>query len=306
MFDRSEGIRKSVDDVKRTLLLTVVLVILVIYLFLGNPSTTIIASLSLPISLIGTFGAMKLLGFTINNISLMALTLCVGFVVDDAIVVLENIVRHVEMGETVLEAALNGSKEIWFTVVSMTLSLIAVFIPILLMGGIIGRLFFEFAVTMSVAILISGFVSLTLTPMLCSRFLKRTSHGKKDIITNFSEAIFSKILKWYEKTLIIALRHKIIIMSIFVLMVIGTVMLAGVIPKGFLPAEDTGMIMGMTDAAQGISFEDMVKHQQKLVHIIGRDENVEHYMSSVGPAVLMLPLIQDVYSLCFSHSPSAN
>ena len=172
LYDRSQTIRRSVDEVERTLLITVGLVIFVIYLFLGNPSTTTITGVIVPLSLLGTLAAMKLYGFSLNNISLMALTLCVGFVVDDSIVVLENIVRHMENGETPIQAALQGSREIWFTVVSMTTSLIAVFIPILLMGGIVGRLFTEFAVTMSTAIVISGFVAISLTPMLCSRFLK--------------------------------------------------------------------------------------------------------------------------------------
>ncbi|HEY9773333.1 MAG TPA: efflux RND transporter permease subunit [Planktothrix sp.] len=280
MFDRSQGIRQSVTDVKRTLLLTVILVVAVIFLFLGNLSSTIIAAVSLPISLIGTFAAMKLFGFTLNNISLMALTLCVGFVIDDAIVVLENIVRHMEMGEEAREAAVNGSREIGFTVVSMTVSLIAVFIPVLLMGGIVGRLFFEFGVTMSVAILISGFVSLSLTPMLCSRFLRPMHTGGQ--LTNVSEHLFRRLEGLYEWTLKPALDNKPFILLAFFIMVGFTVLLVIKVPKGFMPTQDTGQISVTTMAAQGISFEDMCLHQQELAKIISKDPNLIGFMSSVG------------------------
>lgn len=282
LFDRSQGIRRSVDDVQRTLLITIALVILVIFFFLGNVPTTIIASLSLPISILGTFAAMKMFGFTLNNISLMALTLCVGFVVDDAIVVMENIVRHVEMGETPMEAALNGSREIGFTVVSMTVSLIAVFIPVLLMGGIIGRLFFEFGVTMSVAILISGFVALTLTPMLCSRFISPQKEQKKNLIVVISDRIFGVLLYMYEQSLRVALNHKLIVTALFVVMVAATVQLISIMPKGFLPTEDQGQIMGTTEAIQGISFTEMVRHQQEIAAIVQKEKAVSAFMSSVG------------------------
>ena len=282
LFDRSQGIRRSVDDVQRTLLITIALVIMVIFFFLGSLPTTIIASLSLPISILGTFAAMKMFGFTLNNISLMALTLCVGFVVDDAIVVMENIVRHVEMGESPMEAALNGSREIGFTVVSMTISLIAVFIPVLLMGGIIGRLFFEFGVTMSVAILISGFVALTLTPMLCSRFLRPQKEQKKNFLIVLSERMFGMLLYLYEQTLRVALDHKLIVMAMFLLMVVATAQLIRTMPKGFLPTEDQGQIMGTTEAIQGISFTEMVRHQQEVADIVAKEKEVDAFMSSVG------------------------
>lgn len=283
LFDRSQGIRRSVDDVQNTLLLTIGLVVLVIFFFLGNLPTTIIASVSLPISILGTFAAMKAFGFTLNNISLMALTLCVGFVVDDAIVVMENIVRHVEMGESRMDAALNGSKEIGFTVVSMTISLIAVFIPVLLMGGIIGRLFFEFGVTMSVAILISGLVSLTLTPMLCSRFLGEThEHEKKNIMIRMSDKMFGALLYVYEKTLKFALHHRTWVVGMFVVMVVATFQMIGVMPKGFLPTEDQGQINGTTEAIQGISFSEMVRHQLEINAIVAKQKEVRAFMSSVG------------------------
>ena len=286
MYDRSLMIRRSVDDVKRTLLLTITLVVIVIYLFLGNPSTTIIASISLPISLIGTFAAMKMFNFTLNNISLMALTLCVGFVIDDAIVVLENIVRHVEMGESPREASLNGSREIGFTVVSMTISLIAVFIPVLLMGGIVGRLFFEFGATMSVAILISGFVSLTLTPMLCSRFLRVHGSGK-DKRPNLSERVFMRVEHLYDRSLQVALDHKIVVCAAFVFMVIITGILVDKVPKGFMPTEDIGQIQGTTEAAQGISFDEMKIHQKQVAAIVqkvldAKNSYLDGFMSSVG------------------------
>jgi len=279
-YDRSLSIRRSVGDVKLTLLITVFLVILVIILALGSLSTTLIASVTLPIALISTFAAMKLFGFTLNNISLMALTLSVGFVVDDAIVVLENIVRHIEAGEPPLLAAVNGSREIGFTVVSMTVSLIAVFIPILLLGGIIGRLFFEFAVTISVAILISGFVSLSLTPMLCSRFLR--PQEKKGWLYNFSEAVFGRLLGFYDFTLKPALRHKIMVLVGFAVMLGATGYLLAVIPKGFMPSEDSGQIFGMTQAIEGVSFEEMKRHQLMLADIVRENGSVRGAMSSVG------------------------
>jgi len=282
LYDRSQSIRRSVGEVKRTLLVTVFLVILVIFLFLGSLSTTIIASLALPISLIGTFAAMKLFGFTLNNISLMALTLCVGFVVDDAIVVLENIVRHMEMGEPALMAAIHGSREIGFTIVSMTISLIAVFIPVLLMGGIVGRLFFQFGVTISVAILISGLVSLTLTPMLCSRFLRADGGSKPGGLHGLSERLFSRFAWLYERSLQFALKHRLVVLMLFLLMLVGTGYLAFVMPKGFMPSEDTGQVFGMTQAAEGISFEEMVRHQKRLASIVAKDPNIAGFMSSVG------------------------
>jgi HAE1 family hydrophobic/amphiphilic exporter-1 len=282
LYDRSEPISSSVEDVKFTLLLTVCLVVLVIFLFLKNLSATIIPSLALPMSICGTFAVMYALNYNLDNLSLMALTLSVGFVVDDAIVMLENIVRHMEHGETPYQAALNGSKEIGFTILSMTLSLAAVFIPVLFMGGIIGRLFQEFAVTIGAAILVSGFVSLTLTPMLCSRFLKpieTANHGK---LYNLFENGFKFIAKIYERTLKVVLRHRLTTL-LFSFVLLGlTAYLFVVIPKGFIPSQDIGQISGGTEAAQGISFTEMQAHQQKVADVLKKDPNVDAFMSSIG------------------------
>ncbi len=282
MYDRSVAIRKSVADVKTTLLITILLVVLVIFLFLGNLSTTLIASMALPISIIGSFAAMKLFNFTLNNISLMALTLCVGFVVDDAIVVLENIIRHMEMGKSPYQAALDGSSEIGFTILSMTLSLVAVFLPILLMGGIIGRLFFQFGVVITVAIVISGFVSLSLTPMLCSRFLKPYQEGKTAGLHAASEELFNGLLNFYRRTLKLALNHQPFVVVAFAAMVAATGILLCLMPKGFIPSEDTGQIMGTTMAQEGISFDSMVSHQKEVAGIVAKNPNVQGFMSSVG------------------------
>ena len=282
MFDRSESIRESVNDVKFTLLLAICLVVLVIFLFLRNLSATIIPSLAVPMSLVGTFAVMYLLGYSLDNLSLMALTLCVGFVVDDAIVMLENIVRHLEMGESRLEAALNGSREISFTILSMTLSLVAVFIPLLFMAGILGRLFHEFAVTIAVAILVSGFVSLSLTPMLCSRFVRPPSHEQPGRLFKASERIFESLLQVYEWSLKKVLKYHRTTMIISGVILLLTGYLFVVIPKGFIPSEDTGQISAMTLAAQDISFDDMVRHQQALVDIIRQDPNVDTINSNVG------------------------
>lgn len=280
LYDRSISIRRSVGDVKATLVITVFLVVLVIVLALGSLPTTLIASVTLPIVLMGTFAAIKLFGFTLNNISLMALTLSVGFIIDDAIVVLENIVRHIEAGEPPLLAAVNGSREIGFTVVSMTVSLIAVFIPILFLGGIIGRLFFEFAVTISVAILISGFVALSLTPMLCARFLR--AGAQHNWLHRISDSLFGHLQAAYDFTLKPALRHKRLVLLSFVLMLVVTGYLLKEVPKGFMPTEDTGQIFGMTQAIEGISFTEMVKHQQMLADIVLKNESIRGAMSSVG------------------------
>jgi hydrophobic/amphiphilic exporter-1 (mainly G- bacteria), HAE1 family len=282
LFDRSVSIRRSVDDTKRTLLITVALVVMVVLLALGSIRTTAIASVTLPIAIMGTFAAMKLFGFTINTISLMAITLSVGFVVDDAIVVLENIVRHIEMGEPPYLAAVNGSREISFTVISMTISLIAVFIPILLMGGLVGRLFFQFAVTISVAILISGFISVTMTPMLCSRFLKISGDEKKGWLHHFSESGFHKLTGLYDISLKVALNHKPLVLVSFALMLFLTVVLFGIVPKGFMPSEDIGQIQSTTIAAEGTSFDAMKEHQKIFAKIIQDDPNVAGVMSSVG------------------------
>ena len=282
LIDRSESIRESVDDVKFTLVLTVVLVVLVIFLFLRNVSATIIPSLALPMSVIGTFACMLQFKFNLDNISLMALTLAVGFVVDDAIVVLENIVRHVEAGMLPREAALKGSEEIGFTIVSMTISLAAVFLPVLFMGGVVGRLFNEFAVTIMAAILISGFVSLSLTPMLASLMLKpggHTAHGRFYVIT---ERGFQAMLKLYDTTLKWTMRHRRLTLGFSLALLVVTGGLFVIIPKGFIPSEDIGQLVGVTEAEQGISIEYMLEHQNRVADIIAADPNVEGFMSLVG------------------------
>jgi HAE1 family hydrophobic/amphiphilic exporter-1 len=282
LYDRSVSIRASVNDVKFTLLLAIFLVVMVIFLFLRNLSATVIPSLALPASIIFTFAVMYLLGFSLDNLSLMALILAVGFVVDDAIVMLENIVRHMEKGENVLQAALNGSKEISFTIISMTLSLVAVFIPVLFMGGILGRLLHEFAVTIGVAILVSGFVSLSLTPMLCSRFLRHANIQRHGRLYMASERFFTGMLKAYEWSLRLVLLHRRTTMIITGLTLVATVYLFSAIPKGFLPSEDTGQIFAFTEAQQGISFDSMAKHQQELAEIVSNDPNVDSFMSAIG------------------------
>ena len=283
LFDRSQSIRASVGDVKFTLVLTVGLVVLVIFLFLRNVSATLIPATALPISVVGTFAAMWLLGFSLDNLSLMALTLSVGFVVDDAIVMLENIVRHLEQGKPALRAALDGSQEIAFTIVSMTISLAAVFIPILFMGGIIGRLLHEFAVTIGVAILVSGLVSLSLTPLLCSRFL-RTAHGdtRAERWTGWSERAFQRGLRGYERTLTLALRRPRAVLALFAGSLVLTVWAYREIPKGFLPSEDTGFVFGFTEAAEGISFAEMAKHQKEVIAAVRRDPAVLTTFASIG------------------------
>ncbi len=281
LYDRSESIRESVGDVKSTLYLTVCLVVLVIFLFLRNLSATLIPSLALPFSIIGTFAVMYLLGYSADNLSLMALTLSVGFVVDDAIVMLENIVRHVEMGEDVMDAALTGAREVGFTIVSMTLSLAAVFIPVLFMGGILGRLLHEFAVTIGMAILISGFVSLSLTPMLASRFIRPPARQHGRLFLAF-ERFFDRMLRAYDWSLVQVLRYRRSTMAVSAAILLVTVYLFMAIPKGFLPTDDTGLVFGLTEAAQGISYEDLVRHQQELAAVVARDPNVISYTSSVG------------------------
>jgi len=282
LYDRSQSIRESVNDVQFTLLLTVCLVVLVIFLFLRNLSATIIPSLALPMSIIGTFAVMYLLGYSLDNLSLMALTLSVGFVVDDAIVMLENIVRHIEAGEPVFQAALKGSREIGFTIISMTLSLAAVFIPVLFMAGILGRLLHEFAVTIAVAVLVSGFVSLTLTPMLCSRFVRSHARQRHGRVYGVTQRFFDGMLYLYDRSLRRVLRHRPLTMMVSVLVLAATVYLFAVIPKGFFPSEDNGQIFAVTEAGQDISFESLVKHQLEVMHIVDQETNVLNYTSSVG------------------------
>jgi len=282
MYDRSASIRDSINDVKFTLVLAIFLVVLVIFFFLRNLSATIIPSLALPMSIIATFSVMSLMNFSLNNLSLMALILCVGFVVDDAIVMLENIVRHMERGEPPHEASLIGSQEIGFTILSMTLSLAAVFIPVLFMGGILGRLFREFAVTIMAAILVSGFVSLSLTPMLCSRFLRPPQTQHHNRIYWASERFFAGLLKVYDWSLKKVLDHRRATMIVTGLLLLATIYLFSVSPKGFIPSEDTGQISGITEAAQGISFDSMVRHQRALADIIQKDPNMDSFTSSAG------------------------
>ena len=282
LIDRSLTIRKSVSDVEHTLFIAVCLVVMIIFIFLRNLSATLIPSLALPMSIIGTFAAMALLNYSLDNLSLMALTLCVGFVVDDAIVMLENIVRHMENGEPPMEAALKGSKEIGFTIVSMTLSLSAVFIPVLFMSGLLGRLLHEFAVTIVVAVLVSGFVSLTLTPMMCSRFVHSERGKKHGNIYNAFERFFDRLRGGYDRTLQMVMRHRGVTMLVSLAIFVATVILFVVIPKGFFPDEDTGRIVVTTEAAQDISFDAMREHQLAAMKIVAADPNVDGFISVVG------------------------
>jgi HAE1 family hydrophobic/amphiphilic exporter-1 len=280
--DRSVSIRESVEDVKFTLLLTVFLVVLVIFLFLRNLSATIIPSLALPFSIVGTFAVMWVFGYSLDNLSLMALTLSVGFVVDDAIVMLENIVRHMEMGKSRLQAALDGSKEIAFTIVSMTVSLAAVFIPVLFMGGVVGRLMHEFAVTIAAAILVSGLVSLTLTPMLCSRFLKPLRGVRHGFLYNVIERLFEGSLRTYAWSLRQTIRFRAVTMLVSLLLLIGTIQLFSMVPTGFIPSVDTGQLNGQIEAAQGIGYEALLDHTKAVMKILSEDPNVAGYTANVG------------------------
>ena len=282
LYDRSVSIKRSVEDVQFTLLLTLALVVLVIFLFLRNVPATIIPSLSLPLSIVGTFAVMHLLHYSLDNLSLMALTLSVGFVVDDAIVMLENIHRHLEMGKDPLQAALDGSREIGFTIISMTVSLVAVFIPVLLLGGLLGRLFHEFAVTISIAILVSGVTSLTLTPMLCSRFLRHQTSTRHSRAFRAIEDGYQHMLDFYRRTLAWVMDHRRTTMVFSLLILIGTVLLFSLVPKGFIPSEDTGRIIASTETAEGTSFDLMAKHQQEVAAIVARDPGVESFTSIVG------------------------
>ncbi len=282
LYSRADSIRASVSDVQFTLLLTVFLVVMVIFLFLRNISATLIPSAALPMAIIGTFAVMWALDYTLDNLSLLAITLSVGFVVDDAIVMLENIVRHMEMGKGVMAAALEGSQEIAFTILSMTFSLAAVFIPVLFLGGIMGRLLHEFAVTIAAAILVSGFVSLSLTPMLCSRFLRPPTsqrHGRLYLVT---ERWFDRLLEGYRRSLTMVMRHRRATLAVAVGLLLGAVYLYELVPKGFLPSEDQGEVLIFTKAAQGISFGSMVQHQQALANIIRGDPNITTFFSSAG------------------------
>jgi hydrophobic/amphiphilic exporter-1 (mainly G- bacteria), HAE1 family len=289
LYDRSVAIRDSVRDVEVTLLITTVLVVLVIFLFLRNLSATVIPSLAVPMSIIGTFSAMYVFGYMIDILSLMALTLSVGFVVDDAIVMLENIARHIEAGMPRFDAALRGSREIAFTIVSMTLSLAAVFIPVFFMRGVVGRLLHEFAVTIGVAVLVSGFVSMTLTPMVCSRFLRpsRGGHGRLYIA---SERLFDGFRQLYERTLRWTLAHRRLTLAVLLLTVVASGYLFQVVPKGFIPNEDTGQIFGVTEGPQDMSFESLVEHQKQVAAIVAQDQYVQDWYSAIGgSSVAILP-----------------
>ncbi len=280
--DRADYIERGVHDVKFAFVVALVLVVLVIFVFLRNISATIIPSLALPMSIIGTFSVMYLLNYSIDNLSLMALTLAVGFVVDDAIVVLENIVRHMEMGKPRMQAALDGAAEVGSTIVTMTTSLSAVFIPIMFMGGLIGMLFHEFGVTIAVAILVSGCVSLTLTPMLCSRFLspvKDASHGR---LYRWSEQAFNAALHGYERSLVWMMRRRPLMLGLSALTLVIMVVLFSIIPKGFLPSDDTGWLIVTTEGAEGISYDAIVPLQQKVDAILLKDPNIQSILPSVG------------------------
>lgn len=281
IYDRSPSIKAAVDEVQNTLIIAAILVVLVIFVFLRKPAATIIPSIAMPLSIIGTFAVMALLNFSLDTISLMALALTVGFVVDDAIVMLENITRHIEAGEKPFAAALKGSREIGFTILSMTLSLVAVFIPLLFMSGIVGRLFHEFAVTTCVAIILSGLISLTLTPMLCSRFLK-PDHERQPRWAEYSERSFKRLTAVYERSLQWVLGHRRTILAVFGLTLLGVVLLFDIVPKGFLPSEDTGQLMAFTEADPGTGFAAMAAKQQIYANIIRQDPNVAGVMSVVG------------------------
>ncbi len=282
LSDRTETIRASVKDVQFTMMLTIALVVLVIFVFLRKLWATVIPSIALPLAIIGTFGVMKLAGFSLDNLSLMALTISTGFVVDDAIVMIENIVRYLEMGETPLEAALKGAKQIGFTVISLSVSLIAVFIPLLFMTGIVGRLFREFAVTLSVSVVVSAIVSLTLTPMMCARLLKAEREEDHGRFYHATERMFQGMLNLYDVGLKWVLRHQFFTLMVAVATLVATVWLYIIIPKGLLPQQDTGMILGVTDSAQSISFKAMSQRQLSIAEIVRRDPDVVSVASFVG------------------------
>jgi multidrug efflux pump len=268
LTDRTSTIRASVEDVQFTLMLTIALVVMVIFLFLRSLRATVIPALAVPLSIVGTFGVMYLCGYTLNNLSLMALTISTGFVVDDAIVMIENISRYIEQGDTPLNAALKGSEQIGFTIISLTVSLIAVLIPLLFMGDIIGRLFREFAITLAITILISAFVSLTLTPMMCAKLLRYTKEEDQTWFYHKSELAFNSIIAFYGRTLKFVLQFRAITLLVTIGTLVGTILLYIYIPKGFFPVQDTGLILGVSEAAQNISFTAMSQHQQALADVI--------------------------------------
>jgi len=290
--DGSLAIKDSVEDIQWTMLLTLVLVVLVIFLFLRNFSATLIPSLSLPMSVVGTFAVMYLLGYSLNNMSLMALTLSVGFVVDDSIVVLENIVRHLEMGKNRMQAAMDGAREVAFTIISMTLSLVAIFIPLLFLGGLMGRLFREFSVTIGVAVLVSGVISLTLVPMLCSRYLReqhRVRHGRMYLTT---EAGYQWMVRIYDQSLRYVLRHKLATMALSLVMLAATTYLFVAVPKGFIPAEDRGFIMVSTQTDQGISWSSLKEHMMQLGAIAQQNPNIDRFLVNVNTSAMMMLVLK--------------
>ncbi len=282
LTDRTTTIRASVDDVQFTLVLTIALVVMVIFLFLRSIRATVIPSIAVPLSLIGTFGVMYLLGYSLNNLSLMALTISTGFVVDDAIVMIENISRYIEAGDSPLQAALKGSEQIGFTIVSLTVSLIAVLIPLLFMGDIVGRLFREFAVTLAVTILVSAFVSLTLTPMMCAKLLRHQTKEEESWFYRKSEDVFNVVIAFYGRTLQFVLRYRTTTLLITIGTLVGTILLYIYVPKGFFPVQDTGVILGVSEASQNVSFAAMSRRQQALVDTILKDPGVESLSSFIG------------------------
>ena len=282
LTDRTTTIRASVADVQYTLLLTIALVVMVIFLFLRSVRATIIPSVAVPLSIVGTFGVMYLLGYSLNNLSLMALTISTGFVVDDAIVMIENISRYIEDGESPLQAALKGSEQIGFTIVSLTVSLIAVLIPLLFMGDIVGRLFREFAVTLAVTILVSAFVSLTLTPMMSAKLLRHQPENQQTWFYRKSEEVFNDVIAFYGRTLRVVLRFRTTTLLVTIATLVGTILLYIYVPKGFFPVQDTGVILGVSQAPQNISFTAMATRQQQLADVILRDPAVESLSSFIG------------------------
>ena len=280
--DRTETIRASVRDVQFTLVLTIGLVILVLLMFLRRLRATIIPSVALPLSLLGTFAVMYIAGFSLDNLSLMALTISTGFVVDDAIVMIENIFRYIEEGDNPFEAALKGSRQIGFTVISLSISLIAVFIPLLFMSGIVGRLFREFAITLSTAVAVSAFVSLTLTPMMCAKMLRREDEQRENALQRFFERGFDRVLRWYDRSLTWVLRHQKATLLVAAATLVATAVLYVYVPKGLLPQQDTGLLIGVTDAAQDISFEAMLALQRAVTDAVRQDPDVERVAAFVG------------------------
>jgi HAE1 family hydrophobic/amphiphilic exporter-1 len=282
VIDRTTTIKASVEDVEFTLALTIVLVVLVIFLFLRNVRATIIPGITIPIALVGTCALMYALNYTLDNLSLMGLTIAVGFVVDDAIVMLENIYRHIEEGLSPIDAAYKGSSEIGFTILSISISLVAVFIPLLLMGGIIGRLFREFAITVTMTIAVSAFVALTLTPMMCSLMLRDEKHARHGRVYQWSERMFDRMLAGYTRGLDWVLGHQLLTLLVFFVTLATTVVLYVVEPKGFFPQQDTGIIAGLSDASQDVSFDEMVRLQHLLTDVVAKDPDVATWATSVG------------------------